>query len=1162
MSHTSTRTLHPTIRQLAALGYGSGDRIWVRLLLPKNLPLEIALQRGMAFETPEGKLAPIPIDGYLSWRSDGMRFTRIIRSKGTEKIFKNGLLKLQQFNAQGYGVYFVVNPGGREDHEITQCRSLFYECDDIGKDEQWKRLQLLEESYLGHRASVVAETSKSLHCYFRLNEAIEPGEWRTLQQRLIQQQDSDQSIHNPSRLMRLAGFDHWRWTGEKLESTPVRLIQVENSSFSVAEFDHVLPAWDESQWKGKRGDRPYVASEATDDGWDIRNFASFLEGYSPKGRRGWITCKCPVHGGESDNSLHIEVGSGAFKCHAGCDSKEVYHAALQLAQARGYVLPSGNGSGKQGKKSLPPDYSLNFKPDVISKTKYLGSIAIPDKAKLIVLRAPKGSGKTELLAHQVGTAIENGSRRVWVITYREQLGMQLANRFGLAYKTEIWERPEGRMFGFALCVDSLHPKCESRFTAQGTEDDWVIIDECESVVWHMLDSSTCVDHRLEILKQFDWLVYGVLNPRTKGKLFLADADASDLTVDFIRKLAEQPDLEPFVIRSDYKPEKGWVVHDYEKATDLWVTLSRQVQTGKHLVLTTGQRVDSKWGTQTIEAAIKEECPGKRVLRIDRDTIANPEHPAYGLMQHSDMGSVLKNYDVILASPTIESGVSIDLYGHFDAVWCFATGAIPESSVRQFLARLRDVNVPRHLYAAAQGIPSAFVGNREIDPAALLTTENKKVRANLHRLQGSGINIDIDGSVQSNLIAFETWGKLGARVNRGLAHYHDAIVAGLKAEGHTVVPADTCLDKEASKAVSEAMGGTRDANHEAEAKAVSEALDISDKEYEELQQKRSKTDDERRQLRKYETHQKYRVEVTPSLVLKDDGGWHPYIRTHYYLTVGADYLKTRDSARFQGIANEQGKAWIPDVNKKLISSKVLALRILGIPEVLTIASAGEELHSSHPVIEAVATKARQASVDVKDFLGVEVSDRMSNIAIVQELLAQAIGFRLEKIGQKTIGKKRTWIYTYPDAKKYAGIAPYDGRSEVIQAWLRHDQEKTAKEDPRLTCETTNIEDPLTRNDSEKHTKTLYINKGTSCAGVQVCSVQCAEKSEATTEGVAVVRPEEIALTLIGAATDEELKGAIEQFSVLPYEIKQSAWKLLKGHPVVRQRVRVLTQLEAC
>lgn len=83
-----------------------------------------------------------------------------------------------------------------------------------------------------------------------------------------------------------------------------------------------------------------AASNPVDDPWDIRNFAAYLDDYRPDGRRaGWDTCKCPAHNGQSADSLHIEQSSGAFKCHAGCSPKDIHRAALELAQACGYVVP-------------------------------------------------------------------------------------------------------------------------------------------------------------------------------------------------------------------------------------------------------------------------------------------------------------------------------------------------------------------------------------------------------------------------------------------------------------------------------------------------------------------------------------------------------------------------------------------------------------------------------------------------------------------------------------------------------------------------------------------------------------------------------------------------------------------------------------------------------
>ncbi|MBD2095934.1 bifunctional DNA primase/polymerase [Trichocoleus sp. FACHB-591] len=92
-----------------------------------------------------------------------------------------------------------------------------------------------------------------------------------------------------------------------------------------------------------------IESDPTGDAYDIRNFAQYLDGYNPDGRRrGWATCKCPAHNGTSDDSLHIEHGTGAYKCHADCNSKTIYSAALELAIARGHQVPKDGQRQSRG----------------------------------------------------------------------------------------------------------------------------------------------------------------------------------------------------------------------------------------------------------------------------------------------------------------------------------------------------------------------------------------------------------------------------------------------------------------------------------------------------------------------------------------------------------------------------------------------------------------------------------------------------------------------------------------------------------------------------------------------------------------------------------------------------------------------------------------------
>ena len=141
------------------------------------------------------RLIPNTRRGYLTVGS--WEFTHIRKDK-EPAVYADGLAQLSELNQQGRGIYFVVNPGGERDKEITQARSLFWESDNKTKAEQ---LQQVRTSRLPIGA--IVETHKSIHCYSPLASPLQDlGQWTQLQERLIQRMESDPAIRNSSRLMR------------------------------------------------------------------------------------------------------------------------------------------------------------------------------------------------------------------------------------------------------------------------------------------------------------------------------------------------------------------------------------------------------------------------------------------------------------------------------------------------------------------------------------------------------------------------------------------------------------------------------------------------------------------------------------------------------------------------------------------------------------------------------------------------------------------------------------------------------------------------------------------------------------------------------------------------------------------------------------------------
>lgn len=336
------------IEQLLALGYKPGDQIFGRLftkgaeslgLYPINFSIQLSSRN-------------YSITRYTSWK----------RGFQPLETITDGIDWLTTQNERGYNVYYVVNVGGPRDADITSATAAFFEIDDLPFKQQAKRVE-----NFGLAPTLVIKTRKSLHTYYSLSlRSPNLNEWRKLQRSLAMSLDSDPAIENPSRLMRLAGFQHQTWNPrmESFESVPVTILYRGNNSYSldcvIAATKKHLPFgvsddrwmyWKRLKTKKARGESvdptvvrqlperliqaaiaPKVFSGYTDQrsfshveksSFDIRDYLNYLEGVATSRRDGWATAKCPVHNGVSYDSLHIHLGTGSFKCHAGCDSKEI-----------------------------------------------------------------------------------------------------------------------------------------------------------------------------------------------------------------------------------------------------------------------------------------------------------------------------------------------------------------------------------------------------------------------------------------------------------------------------------------------------------------------------------------------------------------------------------------------------------------------------------------------------------------------------------------------------------------------------------------------------------------------------------------------------------------------------------------------------------------------
>ncbi|MBW4457422.1 MAG: DUF3854 domain-containing protein [Nostoc indistinguendum CM1-VF10] len=668
---------------------------------------------------------------------------------------------------------------------------------------------------------------------------------------------------------------------------------------------------------------------------------------------------------------------------------------------------------------------LTYAPAIAMNQRFLGKILVPEGEKLIILKAPKGTGKTEWLTGEVAKAHDQG-QKVLIITHRIQLGEALCDRFGVNYVSEVQHSETGDLLGYGVCVDSLHHESQAKFNPNDWANNIVIIDECDQVFWHLLNSTTDVaKHRVKVLKNLKQLIQNVLGSQS-GKIYLSSADVSDTDVNYILSFAESYRVNPFVIVNHHRPNSGRC-YNYSGSNpkNLIAAMDRALAKGGHHILCcSAQKMTSRWGTQTLEERFRLKFPDLRILRIDSQSVHDPEHPAYGCISH--LNEILKQYDLVIASPSLETGVSIDIVGYFESVWGIFQGVQPVDSVRQMLARLRET-ADRHIWVNKYGMGK--VGNGETTVGGLLRSQDNVTQANIALLAAAD-NEDysyIDQDFQPESI--KTWALRGSVINAQMKCYRQSVLLGLAADGYTILDA-TDADTDVGKAIEESVKQASQSVYTTDCEQTVAVENPSDSELKKLKEKRIKTRTERRQERKADLINRYGIDVTVDLIKKDDEGWYPQLRLYYYLTVGRQFLVPRDRQRAKSLAEAgENSIFKPDFNRGQLLSPVLLFEELKILERLT---PGVQLRGSD-LIEFKAQVLEHRRI-INDYLNITISDKLTPIAIFQKFLAK-IGQKLTKVGRIGSRDQRENVFEF--------IPADDSRQNIFQLWLERDRLAHAK-----------------------------------------------------------------------------------------------------------------------
>lgn len=480
----------------------------------------------------------------------------------------------------------------------------------------------------------------------------------------------------------------------------------------------------------------------------------------------------------------------------------------------------GAGKGKWKVKEINERYlSKGFKWD-----KYPSGI--------IAIKSPMNTGKTHALTELVKTNSNPKNKvKTALLGSRNALLIQTSDRIGATHKSKLKKPGDYKKHQtIALCVDSL-----LKLDIQDYIGGCLVLDEVESVVAHLLSSSTCKKERAKLFAKLKALVSTVL--LSGGRIVLMDANLSPRTLRLFEKLAEGVENKFYLVNNSYQdPESSWEVELFVgamKEEGGILTNDRSVQYSRILacVQNSGRPficTDSKDEAAAISRRLDAELAqfGQGGLLITSETTSSKEVREF-LNNPQKWLEENKNWcRYVAASPTIESGVSIEGDFFSEVFGLFFGNTSTTETQMQVLGRVR-ATVKRTIF-----INQFVSGTDEESPY------NSQYKFNKHGLERKLLGelkaaMEINGAVQwIKELDYETeanqlkerfwgyneigayfkaaWAELTAQTNFSKANQRRELKKALERAGHNVRCTDSeVVDKNQTKAITTLKQGIRD-----------------------------------------------------------------------------------------------------------------------------------------------------------------------------------------------------------------------------------------------------------------------------------------------------------------------------------------------------------------
>jgi len=408
---------------------------------------------------------------------------------------------------------------------------------------------------------------------------------------------------------------------------------------------------------------------------------------------------------------------------------------------------------------------------------------LPEQGQGQLINSPMGSGKTygyatpikALLAKHQGLIVDVIGHRNNLLFQTTDLLNKLVPGLNLIHvKTlgagRLTDLQMNTTDALSYCIDSLRRRFDTLIRAiENGRKVLLVLDEVDALIKHLLLSTTLKPkRRIETITKFGILLEKVAEGG--GYVIGGEAHLTALAVEALKVLSGGK-MTVIVAENTVKPAP-WNVQFCEgsrKATQKQAAaqfVTNLLREGKRVLLLTTSQEAAEQIDVYISQLLKLEN-----LRLDGKTSSEPW--AKGLFEDGDGVLSVHPARLVIGTPAIESGISMNKKGLFDVIVELSSGLEPSVSY-QMLGRVRDASVPRFIFVEeTSSNPGKF------DPDAIL----KQYRTDCgFTIKQHGLKAEKQGVIAN---AHELAAKYLARESAGKELLEESLKARIKLDDHHI-----------------------------------------------------------------------------------------------------------------------------------------------------------------------------------------------------------------------------------------------------------------------------------------------------------------------------------------------------------------------------------------